>query len=122
MFLVKDTKEVIIPISITFNNGKFGILTGHTLSNTEDREFNPNEYICLDESIDVPGVGTLRDGDKIKLNMFDKTFYTLHFGWYTTNDGLDLYGWYLVNNERVQSFFRRYIDTLEVVEFCGKCH
>ncbi len=121
MFLVKGTNEVIIPVSVSINNGSFDTLVGHTLSDVTDREFVKGTYICLDESINVPGVGVLRDGDKIKLTLFDKTFYTLHFGWYTTNDGLDLYGWYLVNNERVQSFFKRYIDTLEVVEFCGKC-
>ena len=120
-FLTVDTNEIIFPSSITFNNDKFDTLTGYTLSNTEVREFAKGTYKCLEESIEVPGVGTLRDGDLIKLNLFDKTFYTLHFGWYTTNDGLDLYGWYLVNNERVQSFFKRYIDTLEIAQFRGKC-
>ena len=123
IFLTIDTNENIIPVSITFNNsGEFDVLTGYTLSNTEHRNFNKDQYKCLDVGIEVPGVGVLRDGDKIKLNLFDKTFYTLHYGWYTTNDGLDLFGWYLVNNERVQSFFKRYIDTVEIMQFCGKCN
>ena len=122
VFLTKDTRENIIPQSITFTNtNELDVLTGHTLSDTEIREYSKNEYICLSEGIDVPGVGVLRDGDKVKLNLFDRTFYTLHYGWYTTNDGLDMFGWYLVNNERVQPFFKRYIDTVEITCFMGNC-
>lgn len=121
-FLTVDTNEVIFPKNITFDeSNNYDVLTGYTVANPEIREFAKGTYKCLSEGIEVPGVGIIRDGDLIKINMFDKTFYTVHFGWYTTNDGLDLYGWYLVNNERVQSFYKRYIETLEIVQFCGKC-
>lgn len=121
LFLTTNTHEIITPISNTYSNNNLDTLIGTVGSSTEPITFARNEYVCLDNYIEVPGVGVIRDGDKVKLCMFDKTYYTLHFGWYTTNDGLDLYGWYLVNNETVRSFYRRYIGTLEIVEFCGKC-
>lgn len=121
VFLERDTNELINPISVTFNNGQLDILTGYTNSNMETTTYTPDEYICMYECLNVPGIGILRDGDLIKLNLFDKTFYTLHFGWYTTNDGLDLYGWYLVNNEQIKPFYERYLQTLEICQQSCNC-
>ena len=116
IFLKIDTNEIITPISVSFEDNDFDVLTGYTLSNPEITEYQKGEYKCLSECIEVPGVGVLRDGDLVKINLFDKTFFTLHYGWYTTNDGLDLYGWYLVNNEVVKPFYKKYINTVEVIQ------
>ncbi len=117
LFLTTDTNEIIIPVSVEFIGNTFGTLTGYTMTDTTERTFT--EYKCVNNFIDVPGVGELKDGDLIKLNLFDKEFYTLHFGWYTTNDGLDLYGWYIVNTQEVRPFLQRYIDTVEIVQLCN---
>jgi hypothetical protein len=119
IFFTTDTNEIITPNYVEISNGQFGVLHGTTTGSTEEQLYTTNEYTYMANYINVPGVGTLRDGDLIKLNMFDKTFYTLHIGWYTTNDGLDLYGWYLVNNEVVRPFYKRFIDTLEIVKHTG---
>lgn len=119
VFFTADTNEIITPNYVEISDGQFGALHGTTAGSTEEQVYVTNEYTYIANYINVPGVGILRDGDLIKLNMFDKTFYTLRIGWYTTNDGLDLYGWYLVDNEVVRPFYKRFIDTLEIVKHTG---
>lgn len=116
LFLKADTNEIIIPVSVNFIGNDINELTGYTLSDMEIRIFTPSEYKCLDQCINVSGVGKLRDGDLVKINLYDKEFYTLHFGWYVTNDGLDLYGWYLVCSQEVRPFLQRYINTVEIIQ------
>lgn len=113
--------EIITPVSVTFDkNNSFYKLTGYTGTNTTIRTFMPSEYKCLENHIDIPGIGTLHAGDLIKINAKEEHYYELGFGWYTTNEGLDLFGWYLFKDNIVKPFYKNYIDTVEVVKFVGK--
>lgn len=120
-FFITLENEIITPISITFTKtGAFDILTGYTATNSNIRNYNSNEYSCLTNYIDVPGIGRLHSGDLVKIHSKENHYYQLGFGWYTTNEGLDLFGWYLFKDNIVKPFYKNYIDTVEVVKFTYK--
>ena len=118
LFLDKETSNVVNPIKADFKiDGSFNTLEGYTntgITKTYDVE---NELICLSNYIFVPNIGKVYEGDKIRLKEDSAEEYTLGFGWYNTNEGLDLYGWYLYSNNVVKPFYKSYIDTLTVVKF-----
>lgn len=116
-FFVSKDNEIITPISVTFDkNGCFNELTGYTLTNKVPRIFKSDSYTYLSNYIEVLGIGKIRCGDLIKLDYTDK-YYTLGYGWYTTNEGLDLFGWYLYKDNIVKPFYKSYIDKVEVIKF-----
>lgn len=120
-FFMTVDNEIITPVNVTFDkNNSFYKLTGYTGTNTTIRTFMPSEYKCLENHIDIPGIGILHAGDLIKINAKEEHYYELGFGWYTTNEGLDLFGWYLFKDNIVKPFYKNYIDTVEVVKFVGK--
>lgn len=118
LFLDKETSNVVNPIRADFKiDGSFNTLEGYTntgITKTYDVE---SELICLSNYIFVPNIGKVYEGDKIRLKEDSVEEYTLGFGWYETNEGLDLYGWYLYSNDVVKPFYKSYIDTLTVVKF-----
>lgn len=120
-FFIDNNNEIITPISVTFdNNGCFNNLTGYTNTNKVPRIFKTDNYTYLNNYIDIPGIGKIRSGDLIKINSKEDKYYTLDFGWYTTNEGLDLFGWYLYKENIVKPFYKSYINTVEVVRFTNK--
>lgn len=120
-FFMTINNEIITPISVTFGKDNlFDILTGYTNTNTTIRNFKPTEYKCIENCIVIPGIGTIRPGDLVKINAKEEHYYELGFGWYTTNEGLDLFGWYLFKDNIVKPFYKNYINTVEVVKFVGK--
>ena len=117
-FFISFENEIITPISITFDsNGCFNELTGYTATNTEPRVFESNSYKYLNNYILIPGIGKIRSGDLTKIHSKASDYYTLGFGWYTTNEGLDLFGWYLYKEGIIKPFYKSYVDTVEVVQF-----
>lgn len=40
----------------------------------------------------------LHDGDIIRINRFDTTEWTVHYGWFAFSGNREICGWYLVNN------------------------
>lgn len=117
LFIDKDTNYIVYPRSATFdNNGSFETILGYT-NNSAIKEYSISELKVLSEFIYVPNVGRIYAGDKIKLMEDSTDEYTLNYGWYITNEGLDLYGWYLSSPDSIKPFYRSYINTLKVVKF-----
>lgn len=118
MFLNKETSEVVNPQSVTFNiDGSFDKLKGFTNTGVTAEYDVQNDLICLSNYIFVPNIGKIYEGDKIRLKEDSTEEYTLGFGWYTTNEGLDLYGWYLYAPDVIKPFYKSYINTLTVAKF-----
>lgn len=117
LFIDKETNYVVYPRSATFdNNGSFETILGYT-NISAMKEYNITELNVLSDFIYVPNIGRIYPKDKVKLTEDSDNVYTLDFGWYVTNEGLDLYGWYLYSADCIKPFYKSYIDTIKVVEF-----
>ena len=120
------------------SDGQFGAL--EVVSGGETAEYAQGEYTVLTECLYVLGIGFLLPGDVVKLKIDAVAEYTLHFGWHTNVSNQNIYSWYLVpkrvddlfadsrkglfNNTSIDitdtgilTFYREYLDTIEVVEF-----
>ena len=118
LFTDKTLGNVVYPLSATFNtNGEFETIVGYTNNNTNPQTYPISKLNCVSHYIQIPHIGKIYPGDIIKLHSTDENEYTLDFGWYVTNEGLDLYGWYLHTMNVIKPFYQSYIDTLEVVKF-----
>lgn len=127
------------------DNGQFDLLT--VTYNTEDeiganstREYQRSEYTYTTECLYVLGIGFLIPGDIVKLKITDCQEYELNFGWHTNVSNQTIYSWYLVpvevkdcfigerkgffhkqdpniTNTGILTFYKEYLQTIEVVEF-----
>ena len=121
IFIDKETNYVVYPLTATFNaDGTFATINGYTNLNTIPKDYDISNLTCISQFIFVPNIGRICSGDIIKLNEDDTTEYVLDFGWYVTNEGLDLYGWYLYSADKIKPFYQSYINTLKVVKFSFK--
>lgn len=120
------------------DDGQFGTLTATTGSVT--LEYEQGQYTVLTECLYVLGIGFLLPGDVVKLHIDAIAEYTLGFGWHTNVSGQTIYSWYLTPNKvddlfedsrkglfnntsiditdtGILTFYKEYLDTIEVVEF-----
>ena len=123
------------------DNGQFGALTveydGETII------YPKGTYSYTTECLYVLGIGFLIPGDIVKLKLTDYKEYELNFGWHTNISGQTIYSWYLVprpipdlfieerngihnqidqvtmniDSNGVLTFYKEYLETIEVVEF-----
>lgn len=60
----------------------------------DGKSYYAEDLIIYQDFLDVPGVGYLRPGTKVKLDS-DKTLYSLQYGWHTNISNQTIYSWYL---------------------------
>lgn len=117
-FLDKETNTFVYPLQCTFDaNGAIETVTGYTSENSIPTTYNIDSLKPLNHFLHIPKIGKIYPGDVIKLNENDKEEYVLGFGWYDTNEGLDLYGWFLYTTNIIKPFYKNYLDKIEVVKF-----
>lgn len=117
-FMHTETNRIVYPISCTFNtDGSIETVTGFTADNSIPEIYSIDSLTVFDQYLQIPNIGRIYPGDVIKLNENDKEEYILEFGWYNTNEGLDLYGWYLHTTNIIKPFYKNYIKKIEVVKF-----
>lgn len=126
-------------LSVTLDdNGQFDVLT-QTIDN-ETTTYTKEEYTYTTECIYVLGIGFLIPGDIVKLKINYCKEYELNYGWHTNVSNQTIYSWYLVpkevpdvfkdernglfnkadpniTNTGILTFYKEYLDTIEVVEF-----
>ena len=126
-------------ISVSIDeNGQFNELsvTVDNITTTYER----NLYTYTTECLYVLGIGFLLPGDIVKLKIDYCKEYELNYGWHTNVSGQTIYSWYLVphpvkdyfkedrqglfhnvdpniTNTGILTFYKEYLDTIEVVEF-----
>ena len=135
-----DLIKGFLEVEIT-DSGQFGVLTcdldGETIIYPKDT------YTYTTECLYVLGIGFLIPGDIVKLKLTDYKEYELNFGWHTNISGQTIYSWYLIpkkiedlfindrngihnnpdladmniNNNGILTFYKEYLQTIEVVEF-----
>lgn len=117
-FLDKETNAIVYPLQCTFDtNGAIETVTGYTSEVSIPTTYNIDNLKPLNHFLQVPNIGKIYPGDIVKLNENDKEEYILEFGWYNTNEGLDLYGWYLHTTNIIKPFYKNYLNKIEVVKF-----
>ena len=134
--LIKGDVEVSVE-----EDGQFGILT--TIYQGETIIYPAGTYTYVTECLYVVGIGLIIPGDLVKLKINDLKKYELNFGWHTNISGQNIYSWYLVpveqedyfyetrkgiynsvdlvdmniESKQILTFYKEYLDTIEVVEF-----
>lgn len=129
-----------IDVSID-DNGQFNIVTQSLEGETH--VYTKDEFTYTVECLYVLGIGFLLPGDIVKLKIDADKKYELNFGWHTNISGQKIYSWYLVpvkqedyfydkrkgifnysdlaemniNSKGIMTFYKEYLDTIEVVEF-----
>lgn len=117
-FLHKEKNIIIYPLSCTFNeDGSIENVKGFTADDSTPVTYSIDKLKPLNNYLYIPNLGKIYPGDVVKLSENDKEEYILGFGWYITNEGLDLYGWYLHTTNNIKPFYKSYINTIEVVKF-----
>ena len=126
-----------VSVTIT-DNGQFDVLTITKDGSTET--YNSDEYTYTTECLYVLGIGFLIPGDIVKLKINECDTYELNYGWHTNISNQTIYSWYLVpikqedffrderkglfnksdiniTNTGILTFYKEFLDTIEVVEF-----
>ena len=129
-----------ISVSID-DNGQFDTLTQEYDGSTTT--YAKGEYEYTTECLYVLGIGFIIPGDIVKLKITDDKAFEINFGWHTNISGQTIYSWYLVpvksidyfydkrdgifnysdlaemnmESTGIMTFYKEYLDTIEVVEF-----
>jgi hypothetical protein len=140
-FSFYDTDNNLIrgDISVTIDdNGQFDILT--STSDGVSKQYTKEEYTYTTECLYVLGIGFLIPGDLVKLKINERDVYELNYGWHTNISNQTIYSWYLVpqkvedyfsdtrkglfresdiniTNTGILTFYKEFLQTIEVVEF-----
>jgi len=126
-------------IAVTFDeNGQFSTLT--QIKDDVATTYNKGEYTYTTECLYVLGIGFLLPGDVVKLHIDSCKEYELNWGWHINVSGQNIYSWYLkpihkvdvfaddrnglfkhqdpdITNTGILTFYKEYLQTIEVVEF-----
>ena len=109
-------------------------------ANGETTTYNRGEYTYTTECLYVLGIGFLLPGDIVKLHISDVDEYELCYGWHTNISNQTIYSWYLkpipvedlfldqregfmrypqnsISRTNILTFYKEYLETIEVVEF-----
>lgn len=132
-FSFYDKEGNYIPDVISVNIGKDGKFGSITAVNEQGEEviYPSADYTFTRETIYVLGVGYLIPGDIVKLNLFDKIFYEVRYGWHTNISNQTIHSWYLVpvnyniitkevaylTTSKILTMYKQYLDTIELVEY-----
>ena len=82
-------------VEISINSADFDT-SGNVvmLYDVSGKSYYAEDLIIYQDFLDVPGIGYLRPGTKVKLDS-DKTLYLLQYGWHTNISNQTIYSWYL---------------------------
>lgn len=131
--LIKGSIEVSID-----DNGQFDTVT--SILDGETYIYTSGNFTYTTECLYVLGIGFLIPGDKIRLKIDKPQVYELNYGWHTNVSNQTIYSWYLtpipiedyfqsernglfnesepnITNTGILTFYKEYLDTIEVVEF-----
>jgi hypothetical protein len=127
-------------ISVTIDdNGQFDALTAID-SEQVSHIYTKDNYTYTTECLYVLGIGFLLPGDLVKLKINERDVYELNYGWHTNISNQTIYSWYLVpqknddyfkdsrkgifresdiniTNTGILTFYKEFLQTIEVVEF-----
>lgn len=62
---------------------------------TDGNKLSADDYIIVQELLNVPGVGKLKPGTRVVLEENPYIEYVLEFGWHTNISNQTIYSWYL---------------------------
>lgn len=62
---------------------------------TDGNKLSADDYIIVQELLNVPGVGKLKPGTRVVLEENPYIEYSLEFGWHTNISNQTIYSWYL---------------------------
>lgn len=141
-FSFYDTNGELITgdsISVTFDdNGQFDTLT--VIKDGVSTVYQKGTYTYTTECLYVLGIGFLIPGDIVKLHIDSIYTYELNYGWHTNVSDQTIYSWFLkrlpvrdpfiderkgfdrrsepnIKENGILTFYKEYLDTIEVVSF-----
>lgn len=65
------------------------------INTTDGNKLSADDYIIVQELLNVPGVGKLKPGTRVVLEENPYIEYSLEFGWHTNISNQTIYSWYL---------------------------
>lgn len=65
------------------------------INTTDGNKLSADDYIIVQELLNVPGVGKLKPGTRVVLEENPYIEYVLEFGWHTNISNQTIYSWYL---------------------------
>ena len=65
------------------------------INTTDGNKLSADDYIIVQELLNVPGIGKLKPGTRVVLEENPYIEYVLEFGWHTNISNQTIYSWYL---------------------------